>query len=84
MGWIDTAGEGLKTVFKGAVIGYLFAIPVHDVWTGESLISKTWNSVVVDTMEDTRICKRGGQLDGTFICEKRGDGKGLGTLIPRR
>ena len=84
MSLIDAAGESLKTVFKGAVTAYLIAIPVHDVWTGDSLIAKTWNSVVVGNVEDLKMCRHGRDLHDTFICERRGKGKGLETLIPRR
>lgn len=75
--------SGTAGIARGLVAAYLVAIPVHDIWTGESLISKTWNSTVVAALEDTEMCSRGSIADGSFICEKRGDGKGLGTLVPK-
>ena len=74
--------SGFKGLFNAAVGLYIAAVPVHDIWTGESLLSKTWNSTVVAAMDDTDTCKQDALLDGSFICERRGDGKGLGSLIP--
>lgn len=74
--------DGIKGLFGAAVGLYIVAMPVHDIWTGESLLAKTWNSTVVAGMDETDTCKDGALLDGSFICEKRGDGKGLSSLVP--
>lgn len=81
-GSISKFASGLKGIFKGAVAAYIIAVPVHDVWTGGSMISKTWNSTVVAGLDDTGICKDNKVLEDSFICKPRGDGKDLGTLVP--
>lgn len=73
--------SGTTGLAKGLLAAYLIAIPVHDIGTGESLLSKTWNSTVVAGMDGTDTCKSG-VLEGSFFCVPRGDGKGLGTLVP--
>ena len=79
----NKVASGLKGIAKGLLAAYIIAMPVHDIATGESLLAKTWNSTVVAGMEDTAPCEDGKALDGSFICEKRGDGKGLETLVPK-
>lgn len=77
--------SGLKGLFGAAVGIYLATAVIHDVATGESLFSKTWNSAVVTNMDDTESCGKEGVLDnrfGNFICEPSGEGKGLETLKP--
>lgn len=76
------AVSGTAGLAKGLLAAYLIAIPVHDIWTGESLLSKTWNSTVVAAMDNTPTCNNQSLLKDSFVCVPRGDGKGLGTLVP--
>ncbi|MCB9991261.1 MAG: hypothetical protein H6867_07750 [Rhodospirillales bacterium] len=79
----QNVASGLKGLFRALVLTAATATIVHDVWTGESLISKTWNSAVAGPMKTTEMCRENQALGDSFICKKRGNGKGLDTLIPK-
>ncbi len=73
---------GIKGLFAGLAAAYIIAIPVHDIWTGESLLSKTWNSAIVANVDDTKLCGKSKFLENSFVCKKRGNGAGMETLKP--
>lgn len=71
----------IKTAFKAATLGILIAIPTHDIWKGEGLIGKAYNTAVA-IMQHTGTCDTGEFPFRKLVCEKSGEGKGLGSLLP--
>ncbi|GEM_PF-3081146 len=59
-GNLTSIWRGAVNLTKLAAVATVAVILAHDVATGESLISKSWNSAVVSNAENSESCKKPG------------------------